>query len=71
MDGATHTVPERVPFQVIHVMDEKHLAQRVVLAGESVTITPDSVTGARRVWLLARTKLTDDLQASLAAQRAM
>jgi len=70
-EGATLTVPEREAFQIIHVMDEKHLTHRVISAGESVTITPDDLTGGTHVYLLARTKITDDMEESLAAQRAM
>ena len=69
--GATLTVPPRDDFQIIHVMDENHLSHFVIKAGESRTITPEDVTGGTHVYLLARTKITDDLEESLAAQRAM
>lgn len=69
--GATLTVPPRADFQIIHVMDENHLSHFVIKAGESRTITPEDVTGGTHVYLLARTKITDDLEESLAAQRAM
>ncbi|MEP2532473.1 DUF1254 domain-containing protein [Shimia sp.] len=69
--GATLIVPPRADFQIIHVMDENHLSHFVIKAGESRTITPEDVTGGTYVYLLARTKITDDLEESLAAQRAM
>jgi len=69
--GATLSIPKRKAFQAIHVMDENHLTHRVIRAGESVTITPKDVTGGTHVYLLARTKITDDKEESLAAQRAM
>ena len=69
--GATLTVPPRDDFQVIHVMDENHLSHFVIPAGESRTITPEDVSGGTHVYLLARTKITDDMEESLAAQRAM
>jgi len=70
-EGATLTVPERDAFQIIHVMDENHLSHFVIRSGESKTITPDDVTLGNHVYLLARTKITDDMEESLAAQRAL
>jgi len=70
-EGATLTVPSRDDFQIIHVMDENHLSHFVIPAGESRTIKPGDVTGGTHVYLLARTKISDDLDESLAAQRAM
>ena len=69
--GATFTVPPRQAFQIIHVMDEKHLSHRVVTSGNSLTLTPEDLTGGTHVYLLARTKITDDMDESLAAQRAL
>ena len=69
--GATLTVPKREAFQAIHIMDENHLTHRVVRGGESVTITPEDVTDGNHVYLLARTKLTEDREESMAAQKAM
>jgi hypothetical protein len=70
-EGATLTVPLRDAFQIIHVMDENHLSHFVIGAGESRTLTSDDVTGGTHVYLLARTKISNDLEESLAAQRAM
>ena len=70
-EGATLTVPPRDAFQIIHVMDENHLSHFVIGAGESRTVTSDDVTGGTHVYLLARTKISNDLEESLAAQRAM
>ena len=69
--GATFTVPARKAFQIIHIMDENHLSHRVVRSGSSLTLTPDDLTGGTHVYLLARTKITDDLEESLSAQRAL
>ena len=69
--GATLTVPARNAFQIIHVMDENHLSHRVVSSGSSLTLTPADLTGGTHVYLLARTKITDDVDESLAAQRAL
>lgn len=70
-EGATLSVPERDAFQIIHVMDENHLSHFVIRAGESRTITTDDISGGNHVYLLARTKITEDMQESLSAQRAM
>ena len=70
-EGATFTVPERDAFQAIHIMDENHLSHFVVKVGESKVITKDDVTGGTHVYLLARTKITDNIEESLAAQRAL
>ncbi len=69
--GAIFSVPARKAFQIIHVMDENHLSHRVVSAGSSLTLTPADLTGGTHVYLLARTKITDDMDESLAAQRAL
>jgi len=70
-EGATLSIPSRDAFQAIHIMDEQHLTHRVIRAGESVTVTPSDVTMGTHVYLLARTRITDDMEESLAAQRAM
>jgi hypothetical protein len=70
-EGATFTVPPRDAFQIIHIMDENHLSHFVVKAGESKTITKKDVTGGTHVYLLARTKITENMEESLAAQRAL
>lgn len=70
-EGATLTVPPRDNFQIIHVIDENNLTNLVIKAGESVTIGPDDVTGGTHVYLLARTRLSEDLEESKAAQKAM
>jgi len=69
--GVTFSIPPRKAFQVIHVMDENHLTHRVIRAGETVTMGPDDVTGGTHVYLLCRTRITDDLKETSAAQRAM
>ena len=70
-EGVTFSIPPRKAFQVIHVMDENHLTHRVIRAGETVTMGPDDVTGGTHVYLLCRTQITDDLEETKAAQKAM
>ncbi|HDY7865699.1 TPA: DUF1254 domain-containing protein [Vibrio vulnificus] len=56
--GATFSVTDKNndEFQIIHIIDENHLTHKVVRRGESVTITPDDLSGGNYVYLLARTK---------------
>lgn len=70
-EGVTFSIPPREAFQVIHVMDENHLTHRVIRAGETVTMGPDDVTGGTHVYLLCRTQITDDLEETKTAQKAM
>ena len=46
-EGTTLSIPERPSgaLQLIHYMDENHLTHGVIYAGESVTVTPDDLTG--------------------------
>ncbi|MCK5359675.1 MAG: hypothetical protein KAJ95_03570, partial [Gammaproteobacteria bacterium] len=61
--GATFSVPleNNKHFQIIHIIDENHLFHKVIRRGESITITPDDLTGGTHVYLLARTRDTGDL----------
>ena len=52
-------------------MDENHLTHGVVYAGESVTITPDDLTGGDYIYILARTQISDDLEETKTAQHSM
>ena len=52
-------------------MDEQHLSHRVVRAGESLTITPDDLSMGTHVYLLARTRITEDAGESAAAQQRL
>jgi len=70
-EGVTFSIPPRKAFQVIHVIDENHLTHRVIRAGETVTMGPDDVTGGTHVYLLCRTQITDDLNETYSAQKAM
>jgi hypothetical protein len=70
-EGVTFSIPKRDAFQVIHVIDENHLTHRVIRAGETVTMGTDDVTGGTHVYLLCRTQITDDLEETKAAQKAM
>ncbi|MBE9476039.1 MAG: DUF1214 domain-containing protein, partial [Proteobacteria bacterium] len=71
--GATLTVPKRESgaLQMIHYIDENHLTHGVIYAGESVTLTPDDLTGGEYVYILARTRITGDMAETNAAQHAM
>jgi hypothetical protein len=72
-EGATFSIPERQngALQLIQYIDENHLTHGVIYAGESVTISPDDLTGGEYVYILARTKVSDDLEETMAAQAAM
>jgi hypothetical protein len=72
-EGATLSIPERAngALQLIHYMDENHLTHGVIYAGESVTVTPNDLTGGTHIYILARTQISDDLEETIAAQRAM
>eukprot|EP00163_Fabomonas_tropica_P012265 TRINITY_DN23517_c0_g1_i1.p1 TRINITY_DN23517_c0_g1~~TRINITY_DN23517_c0_g1_i1.p1 ORF type:complete len:662 (-),score=131.68 TRINITY_DN23517_c0_g1_i1:942-2927(-) len=71
--GATLSIPERKngKLQLIHYIDENHLTHGVIFAGESVTLTPKDLTGGNYIYILARTRISDDLDETKAAQRAM
>ena len=72
-EGATFSIPKRESgaLQLIHYMDENHLTHGVIYAGESITVTPDDLTGGNYVYILARTQISDDLAETKSAQRAM
>ena len=72
-EGATLSIPERPSgaLQLIHYMDENHLTHGVIYAGESVTVTPDDLTGGNYIYILARTQISDSMEESKAAQRSM
>ncbi|MTI45461.1 hypothetical protein JM93_01142 [Roseibium hamelinense] len=72
-EGATLSIPERAngALQLIHYMDENHLTHGVIYAGETVDLTPDSLTGGTHIYILARTQISDDLDETKAAQAAM
>jgi len=71
--GATLSIPKREngALQLIHYMDENHLTHGVIFAGESVTVTPADLTGGDYIYILARTRISDDLAETKAAQQAM
>jgi hypothetical protein len=72
-EGATLSIPKREngALQLIHYMDENHLTHGVIFAGESVTLTPDDLTGGEYIYILARTRISDDLEETKAAQQSM
>ena len=59
-EGATFSVPAAGPdndaFQIIHIMDEKHLLHKVVRRGETVSIKASDLSTGTHVYLLSRTK---------------
>ncbi len=59
-EGATFSVlaagPDNATFQIIHIMDEKHLFHKVVRRGETVSIKASDLSAGTHVYLLARTK---------------
>jgi len=71
--GATLSIPKREngKLQLIHYIDENHLTHGVIYAGESVTITPDDLTGGNYIYILARTKISESLEETKAAQHSM
>jgi hypothetical protein len=71
--GATFSVPmrENGALQMIHYIDENHLTHGVIYAGEAVTVAPEDLTGGAYVYILARTKISDDLAETKAAQQSM
>jgi hypothetical protein len=71
--GATLSIPERKngALQMIHYMDENHLTHGVIYAGETVKITPNDLTGGKYIYILARTKISNSLEETEAAQRSM
>lgn len=71
--GVTFTVPKREngALQLIHYIDENHLTHGVVYAGESKTVSSKDLTGGDYVYILARTKVSDSLEETKAAQRSM
>lgn len=72
-EGATLSIPERAngSLQLIHYIDENHLTHGVIYAGESVELTPESLSGGEYIYILARTRISDDLEETKAAQNAM
>lgn len=72
-EGVTFSIPERESgaLQLIQYIDENHLTHGVIYAGQSVHVTPDDLTSGEYVYILARTKVTADLEETKAAQRSM
>lgn len=72
-EGATFSIPKREngSMQLMQLIDENHITAKVVFAGESATLTPDDLTGGSYVYILARTRISDDLAETKAAQSSM
>jgi hypothetical protein len=62
--GATLSIPirENGTLQLIHYMDENHLTHGVIYAGETITIKPSDLTSGNYIYILARTKTSDNLE---------
>ena len=72
-EGATFSIPEREngAMQMMQLIDENHLTRKVVFAGETATITPEDLSGGNYVYILARTRISDDLEETKKAQESM
>lgn len=72
-EGVSFFIPERESgaLQLIHYMDENHLTHGVIYAGQTVHVMPEDLSGGEYVYILARTKVTDDLEETESAQRSM
>ncbi|MDX1351003.1 MAG: hypothetical protein R3279_12175 [Putridiphycobacter sp.] len=72
-EGATFTIPKRDngALQMMQLIDENHFTRKVVFAGESATLTPKDLTSGNYVYILARTRISDDLEETKQAQKNM
>lgn len=71
--GATFSIPKREngALQMMQLIDENHYTRKVVFAGETATLTPEDLTSGNYVYILARTRISDDLEETKAAQQSM
>ncbi|WP_066224137.1 DUF1254 domain-containing protein [Formosa haliotis] len=72
-EGATFTIPKREngAMQLMQLIDENHFTRKVIFAGESATLTPKDLSGGTYVYILARTRISDDLGETKQAQKGM
>lgn len=72
-EGATFSIPERRngAMQLMQLIDENHITAKVIFAGESAKITTKDLTSGSYVYILARTRVSDDLAETKAAQQSM
>ncbi|MCX7546327.1 DUF1254 domain-containing protein [Xanthomarina sp. F1114] len=70
-EGATFTVPPGNSYQIIQVIDENHYTPMIISPGETKTITPKDVTSGTWIYAFARTQITNDMDASVARQKAL
>lgn len=72
-EGATFTVTaqDNDEYQMMQLLDENHRLNVVVRRGESVTITPDDLTSGTHVYILARTKVTSNMEDSVRRQKLL
>lgn len=71
--GATFSIPKREngAMQMMQLIDANHFTRKVVFAGESATLTPDDLSAGNYVYILARTRISDDLEETKRAQESM
>lgn len=71
--GATFSIPKRAngAMQLMQLIDENHFTKAVIFAGESITLTPEDLSMGNYVYILARTRISDDLEETKTAQASM
>ena len=71
--GATFSIPQREngAMQLMQLIDENHYTKAVVFAGESITLTSKDLSTGNYVYILARTRISDDLEETKSAQSNM
>ncbi|UXX79007.1 DUF1254 domain-containing protein [Reichenbachiella carrageenanivorans] len=71
--GATFSIPEREngAMQMMQLIDENHFTRKVVFAGETATLSSEDLTGGDYVYILARTRISDDMEETKRAQESM
>ncbi|WP_420579928.1 DUF1254 domain-containing protein [Reichenbachiella sp.] len=72
-EGATFSIPERQngAMQLMQLIDENHYTRAVIFAGESITLTPKDLSTGNYIYILARTRISDDLEETKTAQASM
>jgi hypothetical protein len=71
--GATFSIPKREngAMQLMQLIDENHFTKAVVFAGESVTLAPKDLSSGNYIYILARTRISDDFKETKQAQESM
>ena len=70
--GATFSIPKREngAMQLMQLIDENHFTKAVVFAGESVTLAPKDLSSGNYIYILARTRISDDFKETKQAQES-